>query len=793
MFSKQFPSRNFGLILLSAAVLSFEITLTRLFAIQQFHHFAFVVVSLAVLGFAVSGIPLSAQTNQPSLAFLSSAFSLSIATAYLVLNYLPFDSYTVAWDPTQIGILFLYFLAAAAPFFFAGWAIGLCLKHAGTLAHKPYAFNFVGAALGCLSAIVGISIFGTEGNGVFSMSLGFLAAAVFAEKSIQQLMLVGISIFTTTIAFKLPASFNLTLSPYKPLSITKLAPDAHLTIRRENVSGRLDVIETNSVHVFPGLSLNAKGSPPEQAALFIDGDGPIPATNLSATDPYAFELAAHMPSSLAMDLRPRADVLVVDPGGGLESLIALTSGASTITLASDRPMILDVLEDDYAAFTEGLLSQPGMIRSSRSSRAILASPEEQYDVILFALTDSFRPISSGAFSLGENFLITVEALTAAFDHLTSDGLLVITRWLGTPPSESARAWATLISTLESADISPISDHLLAYRGMRTATMIASPQAFDEADIRRTRAFLASNAYDPIHLPDLEKAELNQFNRLPEDSYFSLYRDLLADLNGTVTTYPFNIQPPTDDRPFFYHFFRWQQTPDVIAELGIRWQPFGGSGYLVLLALFGLSLLLALPVGVLPMLLLKKGRAFRLPAPKTLLFFIAIGAGYLMIEIPLIQKLTLLFDRPTISFTVVLFCMLLSSGLGSLASTKLRLRKSLGILIIYLLLLNLGLSTFIRLSLSLSLFSRIVLTVAALFPAGFLMGVPFVSGLRALETRAAHQIPWAWAVNGAASTVAGVLVAMFALEFGLAASLLLGTVVYFGAMLTSNFNPRSKPT
>ena len=782
MANRTSSSNTIGLILLSAGILSFEITLTRLFAIQQFHHFAFVVISLAVIGFAASGVLLSTNRKPPPLSILAVAYAIAIVIAYFTLNTIPFDSYSIGFQRVQFGILILYFATSGTPFLFAGWAIGATLVEAKLDAHKPYAVTFLGSALGCLLAIVAISTLGTEGSLGLSTSLGFLAAVFYSDRG-KRILFSALFALTVLGAIFAGSSAPLHLSAYKPLSITKLAPDAEQTLQSESVASRLDIVETGSVHIFPGLSLNASGIIPLQTGIFIDGNGPIPITRLAPSEAYAQELVEHLPSSLALILRDAPRVLLLDPGAGLEAIPALASGARSVTLARDEPLIMDLLKKEYLDFSQSLVDDPRILLSDRGSRGTLESLEADYDIITYALTDSFRPVTSGAFSLTENFLLTKEAVTQAFDRLTSDGLLVITRWLGTPPSESARAWATLIAALSDSKIEQPSLHLIAFRGMRTATMIASRTPFSANELQMIRDFLEANAFDPIHLPDLDPRELNRFNRLPQDTYYDLFKGLLKNSEETISDYAFNLRPATDDRPFYYHFFRWRQTPDVIAELGIRWQPFGGSGYLVLFILLLLILLLALPLAIVPYFLRRKQSQIAMRSPKFPLYFIFLGAGYLLVEIPLIQKLTLLLDRPAIAFTVVLFSLLSFSGLGSLFVRRFPLRRSLIVLASYLFLLSFILPIIIKIALPWSLMVRILLTIVILAPAGLLMGIPFVTGIHLLEKNLPGFIPWAWAINGAASGVIGVLAAIFTLEFGLGATLIMGASAYVGAILS----------
>jgi hypothetical protein len=367
---------------------------------------------------------------------------------------------------------------------------------------------------------------------------------------------------------------------------------------------------------------------------------------------------------------------------------------------------------------------------------------------------------------------------------------VITRWLGTPPSESARAWATLLSALKSSGVEEAQNHLLAFRGMRTATMIASKQPFTSKELDIVREFLKQNAYDPIFLPDLAPTELNRYNQLPKDVYHALYQSLLDDLDHTLSTYSFDISPATDDHPFFFHFFRWRQTPEILSTLGLIWQPFGGSGYLVLIALLVLMGIFALPVAIAPLILLRKRRTIPKMEKRVPVYFACLGAGYLLVEISLIQQLTLLLDRPSIALAAVLFSMLLASGIGSLSSRRIPLGYALIGLVGVLLLLNFFLPVVTSITLPWSEVMRFFLVVLLLAPAGFLMGIPFVTGLRIMEERSHGLIPWAWSINGAVSGIAGVAATMIGLEWSLNATLLIGAVTYLLAMLTAPSEKRS---
>ncbi len=780
-----------GLMLISAGSLVYEISLTRIFAVQQFHHFAFLVVGMAVMGIAASGFLITIRPSPPPASTLALGYCGSVLLAYLIINLLPFDSYSIAWDRQQIWILLLYFLTSGGPFLFTGWAVGAALASSSGESHRLYGASMIGSSAGCLLALVGMEWLGGEGAIGLSIALGLFAAAVFSARFPVRASLLALGSLTLVFFILTPHWLRVRLSPYKPLSIIELVPDAELTYSRWSASSRVDIIESRSIHVFPGLSLSASGELPVQAGLFVDGEGPQPITRLSPDEPASHNLAYHMPSALAYILRQDKPALVLNPGAGLSPLLALTSGAGQVTIPTDNPLVTEVLESTILGYGQGLYSHPSLTVSPRSSRGLLSLPDKRYAVIEFALSDSFHPVTSGAFSLSENFLLTKDSVIQAWSRLSDDGLLVITRWVETPPSESARAWSMLIAALRETGVSDIQSQTIAFRGMRTATMIACQRPFTDDELAVVRNFLQENGFDALVLPNLQADDVNRFNVLPEPVYHQLYTNLLENHETTIRDYPFNLTPPRDTQPYFFHFFRWRQTSDVLATLGKIWQPFGGSGYFVLLGLLVLMLLLAIPLVLAPLYILRRRSVAAVSRASMLLYFGSLGAGYLLIEIPLIQSLGLPLDQPALALATVLFILLLASGLGSLLSPRLSLRPALLVLVLTISLLTVALPAFSQWILPLPLNARIALSIVLLFPLGLLMGVPFASGLAHLEIKSSQLIPWAWAINGALSGVSGVLAAMISLSMGFQATLFAGGLMYLVAWFAAPHFSRHK--
>ncbi|MDI6770455.1 MAG: hypothetical protein QMD04_12390 [Anaerolineales bacterium] len=833
----------FGLLLLSAAALAFQVTLTRLFSVAQFYHFAFMIVSVAMLGYGASGTWLAIMPNlarmdpRRSLGWLALLTSLSILGAYLLINLLPFDSFSIAVDRRQIGILVLHYLALATPFFFSGMAVGLLLAAFPQESGKTYAFNLLGAATGCALALAAPSFLGSEGMVTLSAGLAALAAVGQFDKLSYRLAAITFLLFTFyDAALRLSGHplplLELRLSPYKSLSYALQYPGAEVIYRRWNAFSRVDVVRSPGIHSLPGLSYRYLQPLPTQDGLLVDGD------NLSGILPANVKVAFtdHLPAAIAFQLRPAADTLILEPRGGLDILTALAHGARQVTAVEVNPLIVAAAP---------VYADPRLRTVIESDRSYLRRTDEHFDVILLSLASSYHPVRSGAYSLAEDYRYTVESFTDALERLKSDGLLVVARWLQDPPSEDLRAFALAVTALEKTGGDPRSQ-IVAFRGYNTATILVKGSLFTLDELLAIHSFTAERAFDMTYAPDIRPEETNRYNILPESSYYQAYTALLdaSPRAAFYAAYPYDVSPPTDDHPFFGHYFKWSQAGQVWAELGQTWQPFGGAGYFVILALLALSILLACTLILLPLVIRKSSRQPfrhcpefiegcytlsvtgqqssipRHPSPalslaegsilRHLFYFTFIGLAFMLVEIPLIQRFILYLGHPAYAMSAVIFSLLLFSALGSRLSHRIPLRLALLILVILLVFTPFLLPYIFTLTLGLPFLLRLALTALILAPLGFLMGIPFPAGIRwvtekpsgihhppsaTLRLRSGQvrhppsAIPWLWAVNGVASVVASVLAALLALTFGFSWVLRIGALCYLAAWITEWVRPR----
>jgi hypothetical protein len=769
-----------GLALLAAAALAFEITLTRLFSVTQGYHFAFLAVSVALLGYGASGTALSlvprwtAPPTARRAASLSLLFAVGILFATLSLNYLPFDSYRIAWERIQVLYLVLYYLALTLPFFCAGLVTGLLLAAHPEAAFRLYAANLLGSALGCLLPVLILPLLG-EGILLAIAACGLLAALAFhfptAGAPCKGLVLLGAGLLLV-LSWNLPALFQLRLSPYKGLSQVLRFPDTQVTWQRWNAFSRVDRVTGPAIRSAPGLSLGYPGELPKQDALFLDGDDPSPVLVESAA---LAGFTGYLPGALPYQLRPGAQALLLEPRGGLDVWVALSQGASSVVAVESNPLLVQAAGAVYR--------QEGVRVAIEEGRSFVRRSDETFDLIHLSLADSYRPVTSGAYSLGERYDLTVEAFQDYLARLRPGGLLLVQRWLQMPPSETLRAGAVAVEALRRSGVEDPAAQLVVIRGWQVGLILVKNGPFTAEEVRSVRAFSWAQGLDLVALPGLTEGEANQINILPEPVYYQAFGQLLKDPGALYASQAYDVRPPTDDRPFFFHFFRWTQAPAVWGQLGKTWQPWGGGGYFVLLALLAVALLSSAVLILLPLALRQRRRERGAePVGRVALYFGALGLGFLFVEIPLMQRFIQFLGQPIYAFTAVLASVLLFSGLGSLAATRLSGRWTLPLLVLAILLYPWALPPLFRALLGAPLAVRLVTTAASLAPLGFLMGIPFPTGLAWLRQRGPRLVPWAWAINGCASVLASISAVVLALSFGfswvLVAAALAYTIAWF---------------
>ena len=780
--------RYLGIGALSAAVLLLELTLTRVYSVAQGYHFAFLALSLGLLGFGVSGTVLfiargfllrNGRLLLPLWAFL---FTLTTLGAYWAMNTIPFDSYRLVVDREMIGWMTAFYVVQIVPFFFAGLVLGSLLVADPAKTHRIYGISLVGSGAGSLLALGGPSSAGPTGA---LLAVAVLGAVAFVSL-IQGRTAGNIAIAGTGVAvlvaggILVPRTVPLEVSPHKALPQLLQQEGAVLETTEWNAFSRVDVVDSTSLHQAPGLSFSYSGVIPPQRAVTVDADNATTIT-MSREDEAVF--TEYLPIAAAFEIVSSPSVLIVEPGGGLDILAALHHGARRIVALSSQPIVADLLRDQFRSEVEdGTLDVV-----EGNPRSYLKQSDEQFDLVIISLADTFRPVQAGAFSLSENHVYTRDAFSAYFDHLSPGGVLAATRWVQVPPSEEMRMAATVIEVLDGRAGVAVERVIVALRTLQTLTVFARTGDFEAQELNAFRDFARTRQMDLSYVPGIRSEELNQYFVLPDEVYFRGITELLDESrrDDFYARSVFNVRPLGDDRPFFFHFFKWRQLPDVVDRIGKTYDAFGGAGFLVILLFLGISVVVSSVLILVPLAVVRRSapalpeESGRMSQGAALGYFFMLGLAFLWVELPLMQRFILLLDYPTYSFGIVLFAVLVFSGLGSIVSGRLgRIRNWAPLLLAILAVVyGLGFLPPIDLVLGLPLAARVVVAIASVAPISFLMGVPFPAGMRALEAVNSGLVPWAWGVNGYASVIGSILAALIALERGFSDVMLFAAAAY----------------
>jgi hypothetical protein len=432
------------------------------------------------------------------------------------------------------------------------------------------------------------------------------------------------------------------------------------------------------------------------------------------------------------------------------------------------------------------------------ARGFVAASGQRWDLIHVALLDSFSASSAGLYALSENYLYTVQALRDDLRHLEPGGLLAITRWVALPPRDALKLFAAAVAALESSGVADPASRLALVRSWQTSTLLVKNGAFSSEDITAIKAFCAERSFDVAFYPGMKPEEANRHNVVAPPDVFDGATALLGPgRDEFLRSYKFHIAPATDDKPHFFHFFKWRSLPELLSLKEQGGLPLLEWGYPVLVAtlaqaVFASLLLIAAPAAWVTWVGARKHGGMPLGGSRrrVLVYFAAIGFGFMFIEIAFIQKFVLFLSHPLYAVAVVLFAFLLFAGIGSAASKRLHDRRAPVVRHAEAAVAGaIALSAALCLGLLAWLFesaaalpdsARIVISAALIAPLAFFMGMPFPMGLARVEAADARLVPWAWAINGCASVTGAVLATLLAIHIGFTAVVVAALVLYAAA-------------
>jgi hypothetical protein len=800
-----------ALLCISASSLAYELILMRLFSIVQWYHLAYMVISIALLGFAASGTllalvqrskssPLADEDYVRLLLLTSFTLLIFIVLSFYLAQRLPFTPFELVWQKKQYVYLAGYYALFFIPFFLAGCFIGLNFMRFKQRVARVYFYNLSGSGAGVAIAFLSFYAVAPERLllicGALALS-GFFFSAIerASSKAYVALFIIGASFL---LAWLLAGGIPLRISPYKGISKALQLPGAVLEYELFSPLGLVQVVDAPSLRYAPGLSLTFNQGPPPQKELFVDGSSYGAVTNFMG-DISRLQFLDYSTYSVAFHAFSPKRVLALNPGGTTSFLDALYHSADHIQVVEPHPGIVRLLQGPLKSFSQGIYNQHSRIRVAVASpRGFIAGDAGSYDLIELGLIGSWGGVGGGIYATGENYLHTKEAFKGYFEHLEPQGILSASAWLTSPPRTFLKLLTLALETLESNRAEDPSRSLAAIRSWATGTVLIKKGGFTSEQIARIRDFCERRAFDLVYYPGIDRAEANRFNVLDNPIYFEMLSQLLhADATDELYGgYMFNIQPPTDDKPYFFHFFKLASLPFLAKTLGKEWIPFLEWGYVILWATLLQTLIVAPLLMFLPLVFIGANRKSNSPPAKggIALYFSMLGLAFMFIEMGYIQKFIMVLAHPIVALALVLCIMLIFSGMGSLVSARIHEGKRL-IPFAALLLLSFTSLVFLdgilKALLPAPLIVKCIAAVILLGPLAFFMGMPFPMGLQLVSDRQSSYIPWVWAVNGVASVIAPVLGSLLSVCLGFRMVMLFSALLYGLAGWTLQFIARAR--
>ena len=788
-----------GILLISFAVLLVELLLTRIFSVTMFYHLSFMVVSLAMLGFGVSGLLVnllpdrfSEERLRPQLVGCAILFALTAVVAVGVAFRLPISLDTSARNWLRIAAVYVL---CAVPFLCGGLVVSLILTHRAAQANRLYFCDLLGAAAACLVFIPATNLFGAPTAVLFASVIACVAGAVLAGGAARFGRDAAIAL---ALALSVLGIANTRLRFYDLRFIKGQRQPPTLAMKwnsfsRVDVAGTPLELWTPRPPVFAGYSTALDPNfRVAEAWLRYDADAATQITrfdgNLDRLEHLQFDV-----SSSVYHLRTYRDVLVIGPGGGRDILTALHMGSGPITGVEINPITLQLMRTRFRTFSGGLYDDyPGVRMINDEGRSYLRHSSEKFGVIQASLVDTWAASAAGAYALTENNLYTVEAFQDYMRHLAPDGVISFTRWFSSPPLESLRVVSLAVEALHRQGFDHPSDSIVVVRTNPDDTFLASlgaimvkPSSFSQDEIARLRSWAKKMGFFVDYAPDDAAVGVT-----PND-FHGVVGPGSADF---IASYPYDISSVHDDRPFF--FSSVPLIPWIAVQLGLSDAPIGGQR----LGLGAQTLLISLTVtavatGVILLLPLVAHWRRALPqqghrvAPSRALawamYFAGLGLGFILVEIVLVQRFGLFLGYPAYSLSVVLFTMLLSSSIGSLVAgrwTSAALPAIVAAVCAFILFYAAVLPGVLQATLGAATPVRILVAVLVIAPLGFFMGMPFPTGLRRAALESKGLVSWAWAVNGGASVFGSTLTVLISMTYGFTASFVCGAAAYAIALV-----------
>ena len=774
-----------GLGLHSAALIAFQLSLMQLISIVQWHHFAYMIISIAMLGFGASGTLLALSRERllsasgwlVPLLMTASGFFMIFAFRITRLELFQFDVYLLFVERAQFPVLAANYLIYFIPFFTGALAIGiLFIKHAGQIG-TYYFSNLLGSGIG---GLIVLFLFGNIYPqqvppliGLLSVTAGILSSG--RRHIVPNISLGAVSVLVAIYLIAQPGRIE--TSQYKGISQAMNLPGAEVIYSKPDIHGLIEVVSSPALRFAPALSLSFTGEVPVKKNIFVNGDffGVVPDYK-KGQDRHILDYTTQV---FPWEIGKPGKVLMIDAGEGATLAQAMSRRPKHVDAIIDNGGVVEMMQTVFAEHSGGLYLHDSLDIHVVEARNFLASAsDKEYDMIVLPQQESFGG-SAGINALQENYSMTLESFSLMWDLLSPEGIITVSTWTDYPPRTSLKILATLTETARNKGIGSPVQHLAAVKSWGNITFMLKKQPFSLEAVEKIRHLCEELYFDPLLLPGVTLEERQRYHMSDDAEFFSIVDRIVEGDKKVIEDYSFMISPATDNKPYFSQFLRLGNIRELSGIYTTDQIPFLELGYLIVVVTLIQGTILAFIFIILPLLRLRKSHRGK---GGTLLYFGALGIGYMFVEIILIQRFVLYFGHPVYALSAVISTMLIASGAGSLCSGRLpaiaRFPAGIGLIITLMLLFyTFFLTPVLQSTISSPLTVKVMLSLLLIGVPSFFKGFMFPLGIRYLSSYDASQTPWAWGINGSLSVISTSLAMLIAVETGFMTVMTVAVVCY----------------
>ncbi|MDA3906409.1 MAG: hypothetical protein PF484_10065 [Bacteroidales bacterium] len=744
----------------------------------QWYHFAYMIISVALLGFGAAGTFLTIFRQRllnnytrifPSLLIIT-AILMAVTVIGVNLDAVRFDSLLIFQDLRYTGRLIATYFIFFLPFFTGALAIGLSFLKFANQIGKIYFANLVGSGLGGIISLILMHFFSVEQLplliAVIALAGGLVSFPKNAGKILQSMTIISILIL-------LGVFFNgskLKPSEYKDISKTLLLPAATIEYEKSSPYGLVQIISSPVLRFAPGVSLSYRDTFPVRKVVFNNGN--FIGYLVPETDQEKSSILNYTTQSLPYHIEKIDNVLILNTGTGENISLALSHKVSNIIANEANSEIFDLLQNSF-------VDQYSVKLKQTMSRNILTSLSASYDLIQLPIIGSFFG-NSGLNAIESRYELNIEAFHEMWDKLSDNGMISISCWMDYPVRNSYRILATFDQLLEEKNIKQPNEHIIAVRSWSGVTFLLKKSGFTKIQEKQVQIFCKDLMFDPLLLPGTKEINYGKYNIIQDTSFFRNIESLLSSKDEEFfDEYSYRVKPATDNRPFFFQNIRWSGIHQIISTIGEGSLPFLELGYVLVLFTFIQIIVIAGIFIILP-LFIKSWKSNN--KMWVFSYFSGIGLAFMFIEIVFIQQFTFYFGEAIYAAAACISILLIFSGLGSYFSTSLRITKKILLIVpiiitVLLLFHTFTLSTILSYTIAKSISLKILTSIVLIGITGFFLGIPFPAGIKYLSNNNQIDIPWAWAFNGYFSVISTALATIISVEAGFVWVLLLAAITY----------------